>query len=57
MSAGSIDGLGSRFLPFRIIHLELADLNSASWNRLQQWFGLVDALKKAAYNVRFSRGA
>jgi hypothetical protein len=26
MSAGSIDSLGSRFLPFRIIHLEMVDL-------------------------------
>jgi hypothetical protein len=45
---GSTNGVGSKFQPFRISDLELVDQNSASWNRLAHWFGLMEALKKAA---------
>jgi hypothetical protein len=47
-AAGSIDGVGWRFQSFKINDLELVDQNSASWNRLAHWFGLMEALKKAA---------
>jgi hypothetical protein len=33
---------------FRINNLEMVDQTSATWNRLAQWFGLMEALKKAA---------
>jgi hypothetical protein len=48
MSAGSIDSLGSRFVPFRIIRLELVDQNIGSWNQVAGWLKQLDGLRVAA---------
>jgi hypothetical protein len=47
--AGSIDSLGSRSLPFRIIRwMRLVDLIFTSWNPLTSWLRRMDALRAAA---------
>jgi len=48
MSAGSIDSLGSRFLPFRIIRLELVAQISPRWNRVANWLKEAEGYAAAA---------
>jgi hypothetical protein len=48
MSAGSIDSLGSRSLPFRIIRLELVAQICPRWNRTTDWLKGLDEFRIAA---------
>lgn len=48
MSAGSIDSLGSRFVPFRIIRLELVDQIFPRWNPLTGWMRQIEDCQRAA---------
>jgi hypothetical protein len=48
MSAGSIDSLGSRSLPFRIIRLELVAQIFPRWNRLEVWLKEAEGYAVAA---------
>lgn len=45
---GSTNGVGSDFQPFRINDLEMADQNSASWNRIAGWLRQLDLVRSAA---------
>jgi hypothetical protein len=48
MSAGSIDSLGSRFLPFRIIRLELVAQIFPRWNPLTSWIRQIEDFQRAS---------